>query len=722
MVVRETEANEEGRILVACDGSAHSYAGLLSAIEIGKHTGRGVEAVGVYDPYIHYTLFNGIVKVLTEQASKVFKFADQEKLHEEIIDTGLAKIYQAHLEVARTVAEEEGVDLKITLLDGKAFEKLLQYTYKTKPWMLVVGRIGVHSEPEMDIGSNSENLLLQAPCNLLVVSRTHTPSVDIQAAESVQWTPAAEKKMERVPGFVRGVATTAILRWAMERGHSVVTEAVINTAMGDLLPPDAAQAMGYVAEEIAIQADDLHHGKTYLCPECGYAARDYQPVACPVCKTEGNDFQRIDREVLESIGNLDEGALEEEEHADGYKLSWTKEAKEIVSRVPQGYERRRSKARIEKTARVRGLRVVSREFAADMIEQDMAETSYLSEKGERMVVEMEGASATPDDSQPKARSESALPWTDAAWKRLCRVPGGFMRNMTRERIEEFAGSKDRHSVDAALCEEGITEGRRMMAEMIGDYSMSTEKKEEIQAEVPKEKIPTPTSQAPTLSSQEQQTLDQFESLANAAADPNWTEDGSQKLDEATERVTEMGKFTEERAQDLGKNVAEQRAREKRIAEIGGGFMAKLGKQLGYGHPLAEVTSQHKFTWTPEAEAELEGIPDFCREMTRWRVEWTAVKMELGTVITPEIMAMKYEMWGEVSEDFMSREGSRLEWAPETEARLEKIPDFVKGQVIESIEGNARKWGIERVDNAVLERVIQKWIDTGDFHEQAYGYK
>ena len=197
---------------------------------------------------------------------------------------------------------------------------------------------------------------------------------------------------------------------------------------------------------------------------------------------------------------------------------------------------------------------------------------------------------------------------------------------------------------------------------------------------------------------------------------------SKKLDEATERVTELGKFTEERAQDLGKNVAEQRAREKRMAEISGGFMAKLGKQLGYGHPLAEVTSQHKFTWTDEAEAELKDVPAFCREMTKWRVEWTAVKMDLGTVITPEIMSVKYSLWGEVSEDFMNREGSRLTWAPETEARLDRIPDFVKGQVIESIEGNARKWGVQLVDNSVLERVIQKWIDTGDFHEQTYGYK
>ncbi len=719
LVVKRPDAlvGGDAPILVAVDGSAYSYAGLMSAISLGAKTGRTVEAVGVYDPYIHYTLFNGIVKILTEKASKVFKFADQEKLHEEIIDTGLAKIYQAHLEVARTVADDEGVDLKVTLLDGKAFEKLLQYVRKSDPFLLVMGRIGVHSEASMDIGSNAENLLLLAPCNTLMVSRTHTPRVDIQAAESMEWSPAAKAKMELVPGFVRGVATTSIIRWAMERGHSVITESVINSAMGDLLPADAAQAMGYVAEAVALDENNLQQGKTYLCPDCGYAARDFQPVVCPVCTADGSVFQMIDREVLESLGSLETGAIEVEEHPDGYKLEWTVEAKDVMAKVPMGYERRRSKARVEKTARVRGIHRITREFAIDMVEQDMAETSYLSDKGERLVVELE-KSAGPDDTTPRPREDSPLSWTDAAWKRVCRVPDGFMRNMTRERVEGFAAEKEATAIDFVLCEAGISEGRRLMAEMIGDYSMSTEKKEEIQQTVDKEAAPT-TKVVDVLSKNEQATIDQFRKLAG---DVSWTEAGEEKAVEATERATDAGKFTEKRADELVRGVAEERAGQKRMEQITGGFMAKLGKQLGYGHPLAQITTDYKFEWTQEALDELKDIPDFCREMTKWRVEWTAVKMDLGRVITPEIMAMKYEMWGEVSEEFMSREGQGLEWAPETAKRLENIPDFVKGQVIHSVEGNARSWGLDRVDNEVLEKVIQKWIGTGDFHEGQFGYQ
>jgi nucleotide-binding universal stress UspA family protein len=741
--------DDKREILVCVDGSGQSYASLLTAIEFGERYGRPVKAVAVYDPYIHYTLFNSIVKVLTAKASKVFKFADQEKLHEEIIDTGLAKIYQAHLEVARTVAEEKNVHLDILLLDGKAFEKVLQQARKTPPWLLIMGRIGVHSKEGMDIGSNAANILISADSNILVVSRTHTPAVDKQAAESVDWTPPALKKMERVPDFVRGVATTAVLRWAMERGHSVITPGLINKAMGDLLPPDAAQAMGYIAEDIAIKQDDLATGKTFICQDCGYACRDLQPVACSVCEAPGKSFQMIDRAVLESIGSLEGGALEEETMADGKKLKWAKESKDIVSRVPKGYERRRAKARIEKTARVRGLTLITPEFTLDMIQQDLAETSYLSEAGERMKVAI-SAAERPNDVVAVPRRESEMLWTQAAWKRICRVPGGFMRNMTRERVEGFATSKGTREINLELCEEGITEGRKMMADMIGDYSSTEEfaarlrgsglKKPatdeatveataeatveataEATVEATAEATVEATAEATVEATAEENLVPNF--AAAKDAEPKWSENAEEKLDSAAQLMSNMGKFSSDRAEQLGRNVAEKRAIDKKMDRIGSAFMAKLGKQLGYGHPLSADTAKHEFTWTAEAEAELADIPDFCREMTKWRVEWTAVKKNLGTIITPEIMEAKYEMWGEVSEAYMDREGGyRLKWADDTKARIDNIPSFVKGQVIESIEGNAQQWGVELVDNAVLEKVIQKWIDTGDFHEQSFGYQ
>ena len=71
--------------------------------------------------------FNGIVNVLTEQAAKVFRFEEQNQLHEEIIDTGLAQIYQSHLEVGERMATEMDIAVKKTLLDGKPFQKIIDH-------------------------------------------------------------------------------------------------------------------------------------------------------------------------------------------------------------------------------------------------------------------------------------------------------------------------------------------------------------------------------------------------------------------------------------------------------------------------------------------------------------------------------------------------------------------------------------------------------------------
>ena len=779
MVSEGAYLGEEGAILVCIDGSPRSYHGLQIAIRVAKQFNRRIEAVGVYDPYLHYTLFNGIVGVLSEQASKVFKFADQEKLHEEIIDTGLAKIYQAHLDVARKLAEDEGVQVRSVLLDGKAYEKILQYIRKTNPALLVLGRIGVHSTDEMDIGSTAENLLRVAPCNVLVTSQKFIPPVDVQAAESVQWTPAALTKMARVPGFVKGVATTAIIRWAIERGHSVITAGVINEAMGDLLPPGAAQAMGYVAEEMAKQVDDYTFGKTFICPECGYAAKDFQPKQCPVCKTAGEEFQMIDRDVVEKAGELDSGSLIVEEAFDGKKLSWSMEAKQALSRVPKGYDRRRSKARIEKTARVRGIETITVEFALDMIQQDLAENSYLSDKGEVLKVLIE-KNERPADDVPVERKGSDWMWTEAAWKRICRVPAGFMRDMTRDRVEQYATAAKAKHIDLELCETGIAEGRKMMAEMLGSYSAGESAADQIKSAIgalpgyqaaeeaaqaaaeelataddekaaeacPASGMPadgthanvkkgdTPPAECPAsgmtgethTTAPKAGTVPPAECPAHvmfgdqAEKGPEWTEGGTTKVEEAKVRMEDVGKFTAGRAEELVRGVAEERAKGKNMMAISEAFMKRLGSQLGYGHPLAEVTADHQFEWTPEAEAELANVPEFCREMTKWRVEWTAVKKDLGNVITPEVMKVKYEMWGEVSDAYMDREGQKLEWAPEAWARVENIPPFVLGQVLESVEGNATKWGAEMVTSEVLDRVIQKWIDTGDFHEAQFGYK
>ena len=65
---------------------------------------------------------------------------------------------------------------------------------------------------------------------------------------------------------------------------------------------------------------------------------------------------------------------------------------------------------------------------------------------------------------------STFEWTDDAAQRILRVPAGFMRNKTQERIEELARERAASTIDLALVEDGIEIGKKMMAEMIATYA------------------------------------------------------------------------------------------------------------------------------------------------------------------------------------------------------------------------------------------------------------
>ena len=164
-----------GKIIVAIDGSAYAFGGLKLALALGGALEAEVEVISAFDPYFHTTAFKGLAGVLSDEAGDRFRFKEQEKVHDEIIDLGMAKIYQGHLDLARRIAEENGAEVKTALLSGKPFEQILHYVKSQNPWLLVLGRIGVHSEPDMDIGSTTENLLRLVGCHVLISSTLFVP-------------------------------------------------------------------------------------------------------------------------------------------------------------------------------------------------------------------------------------------------------------------------------------------------------------------------------------------------------------------------------------------------------------------------------------------------------------------------------------------------------------------------------------------------------------------
>jgi hypothetical protein len=271
-----------------------------------------------------------------------------------------------------------------------------------------------------------------------------------------------------------------------------------------------------------------------------------------------------------------------------------------------------------------------------------------------------------------------------------------MRTMARTKVDEYARKIHADRVTLDVCEGGLADARDMMGQMMRAYGPDADR---LAAMIPGHgAVPmAPEVEHPA---------------------PGWTEDGIRRLNEV--EIQAAQKFDPARAREMAEHVAESRAQRTGEA-LNAAFLERLGVKLGYGHPLAGKTFEHAFTWTPEAEARLQDVPAFCRELTRWRVEWTAVKKGLGNEITPDKMDVKYDMWGEVSHQIQAQ-GTSMPWSDDAEQRITRIPDFVKGQVIQAVEGNARDLGREQVTGEVLDHVIEKWISTGDFHEGRFGFQ
>ena len=220
------------KILVALDGSSQSFAGLKVALRIGKDFDLQIEAVSAVDPNFHRYAFHKLSGVLSEKSKKVFKFQEQERLHEEIIDKGLAKIYQGYLNVARKIAEEEKVKIETTLLSGKAFDVIHKRISEVDASLLVLGRFGVHNVDNLDIGSTAENLVRLSPCNVLVANGQFlVPEENLfQNGSRLPWNMEAELLLERIPAMARGMAKKAIEEYAKERGYREVTSEVMDEA------------------------------------------------------------------------------------------------------------------------------------------------------------------------------------------------------------------------------------------------------------------------------------------------------------------------------------------------------------------------------------------------------------------------------------------------------------------------------------------------------------
>lgn len=517
---------QEGPIVVAIDGSTRAYGGLLTALALAQQWHIKVQVVSAFDPYYHYVAFNRIAGVLSEEAGKVFRFQEQEKLHEEIIDSGLAKIYRGHLDVAESIATDYGVEVETILLDGKPHDAIEKHLRRVKPSLLVIGKTGIHADTELDIGGNTEHLLHNVDCALLISQREYQPRIDVLADASTSWTTQAEARMENVPSFVRGMARMAILRYAQECGHTVITKSIVEKATAELMPGHAEQAI----EEI--------------------------------------------------VAAHDRGDLKRKPAAVG-PMPWSDEAQTLLDSITDKSVRSNVHGRAQKKARTAKSATVLAEHVEAFLEA------------------------------PEAASKITLNWQADALARLARVPEGFMRDSSKNRIEDFAREHDITDITLEVTEQGLAMARK---------AMETTMQQETPA--------TSTSKCPFARAMGT-TTDALQSRAPPAG-PGATWSGV-----AEERLRSVPSGF---CRDMTRKAAETIAAQQGISEISAGFIDQVMKTFETGATQAEAT----MPWEPAARARIARAPKMVRGMLASEIEGWAKRHHMDQVNATAVDAVKTE--------------------------------------------------------------------------------
>ena len=222
LLVRDDRALKGGRWMVCVDGSSYAYKALRIALELAEEYGARLFVCSAFDVEYHHVVFGNIKDVLSIQASKIFKFEEQEELHNNIIDKGLLKLCQANLKRARVMAESyPEVVTDTQVLIGKPFQCILQWAQEIDPTLLIIARHGGHRIEGTDLGSQADNLVRLAPTNVLLIGTQDVrpdeiPWIEEDGEKGLEWAPDAEARIHRVPPFALGIARKAVEEFVLD--------------------------------------------------------------------------------------------------------------------------------------------------------------------------------------------------------------------------------------------------------------------------------------------------------------------------------------------------------------------------------------------------------------------------------------------------------------------------------------------------------------------------
>lgn len=224
----------DGPVVAAIDESPSSYGAMRAAVFLSLVFKTRLEAISVFDPDFHYRAFRSIEGVLSSESGSIFRFKEQEKLHGEIIDKGLERLYGGYLESASAVAKKGGGKAETKLLSGKPFDEITAHVERVSAFMLVAGRTGAHSTEGLDIGSTAENCLRESPSNVLLTNREFNAPRAREGESRFGWSPEALEIMSRIPPFARGVAMNIVEDAAAREGVKEITAEFMRKVRKDI--------------------------------------------------------------------------------------------------------------------------------------------------------------------------------------------------------------------------------------------------------------------------------------------------------------------------------------------------------------------------------------------------------------------------------------------------------------------------------------------------------
>jgi rubrerythrin len=222
----------------------------------------------------------------------------------------------------------------------------------------------------------------------------------------------------------------------------------------------------------------------FECDVCRYVARG-KPARCPVCGSGPTHFHAVDAGI--ATADASEGGLNLSEVYDGRELHWTDDARTFLDTLEEWQEKRRVKARVEKSALRKGYSTITREYVEQQYREETGrEAPEVSSGGcpvshAKEKVEETSGGKCPIDHSAFQKAGARIPeggsreftWTEDAIERLERAPKGFMRNISRNMTEKLARERGTTHIDLALVEDSLTGARDTMEDVItGRISIS----------------------------------------------------------------------------------------------------------------------------------------------------------------------------------------------------------------------------------------------------------